>query len=575
MDPLRTRLLCLALRFPRTRGDGPCPEAARVTGNKVSPHTRGWTPGMAGAPGPRGGFPAHAGMDPRYMESLASCTGFPRTRGDGPWYFKWPEDADMVSPHTRGWTPHADQAVERLRGFPAHAGMDPSPRRRSRPTKRFPRTRGDGPDTFTVLANTIRVSPHTRGWTCPDGHRRHGQRGFPAHAGMDHTPDSGLKATVGFPRTRGDGPAFNGIAIMNVVVSPHTRGWTPAEDDAGVGVKGFPAHAGMDPYRPPWRADRYRFPRTRGDGPRDNQCRDKRRTGFPAHAGMDLRQVVRTGGDDGFPRTRGDGPRVLVSRTPHVGVSPHTRGWTHVGQIGRWASDGFPAHAGMDPRLNTMQAELHGFPRTRGDGPAAQWLPVIDDMVSPHTRGWTRAIGRFGEKTGGFPAHAGMDPIPFRVLKTSCRFPRTRGDGPDVIYARIQGEMVSPHTRGWTLRAAALDKNNDGFPAHAGMDPLPCVSPGSPTRFPRTRGDGPSLYGKFGANPAVSPHTRGWTFRRLDLHDGFAGFPAHAGMDPGRRRYRVMVMWFPRTRGDGPRSDTLLVASATVSPHTRGWTLEQ
>ena len=51
----------------------------------------------------------------------------------------------QVSPPTRGWTPCEVVSAVSLRGFPAHAGMDPSGTITSGPWLRFPRPRGDGP----------------------------------------------------------------------------------------------------------------------------------------------------------------------------------------------------------------------------------------------------------------------------------------------------------------------------------------------------------------------------------------------------------------------------------------------
>ena len=71
---------------------------------RVSPHTRGWT--HQGHQGGRdhAGFPAHAGMDLEKVRDTESGTGFPRTRGDGPLPQAEMAADRQVSPHTRGWT---------------------------------------------------------------------------------------------------------------------------------------------------------------------------------------------------------------------------------------------------------------------------------------------------------------------------------------------------------------------------------------------------------------------------------------------------------------------------------------
>ena len=298
--------------------------------------------------------------------------------------------------------------------------------------------------------------------------------------------------------------------------------------------------------------------------------------------------------------------------SPYSGVSPHTRGWT----LSRWC----PKRAGLGPR----------FPRTRGDGPQPrQGVVLLQAEVSPHTRGWTRHARDCHKTFTGFPAHAGMDLVQGQDRLPGAGFPRTRGDGPTggrvLMVARAR--QVSPHTRGWTCSNTSVGPGGVArrFPRTRGDGPRrltsPCSGGADPevsphTRgwthhvagrlgvgrpwFPRTRGDGPlERQGDHSSTRSVvSPHTRGWTrdslFGHLDLH----GFPAHAGMDPGRSCSAPVPRRFPRTRGDGPRTSTMptrdrpmrsgfpahagmdlpnhdhtpCASAPRVSPHTRGWT---
>ena len=91
-------------------------------------------------------------------------------------------------------------------------------------------------------------------------------------------------------------------------------------------------------------------------------------------------------------------------------------------------------------------------------------------------------------------------------------------------------------------------------------------------RIPRARGDGPAG-GLSGAIPAKdSPRSRGWTVVDLDAHSPARGFPALAGMDPGRRRRSRRRRGIPRARGDGPASRPTTYRSWPDSPRSRGWT---
>ena len=91
----------------------------------------------------------------------------------------------------------------------------------------------------------------------------------------------------------------------------------------------------------------------------------------------------------------------------------------------------------------------------------------------------------------GFPAHAGMDPIQPASARPRARLPRTRGAGPWKWLSGLREEWASPHTRGWTRGPSHCGDGARGFPAHAGMDPIQFSSGVLPWRLPRTRGDGP------------------------------------------------------------------------------------
>src|ERR1700675_5032058 len=110
------------------------------------------------------------------------------------------------------------------------------------------------------------------------------------------------------------------------------------------------------------------------------------------------------------------------------------------------------------------------LPRTRGDGPALVVAHPPLDAAPPHTRGWTRAI-RIGPAVGpGSPAHAGMDPAHRLTRLSPSRLPRTRGDGPFSLLETALRHLAPPHTRGWTLFNSFVSESTLGSPAHAGMD---------------------------------------------------------------------------------------------------------
>ena len=361
MDPCERPALARGL--PRTRGDGPigdgivfAPPAASPRRGRRLPRTRGdgppgrWTHDLHVLPL---GFPAHAGMDPKpdpvasphtrgwtlgLTRIVASSSGLPRTRGDGPCTEKAPRRfSRSASPHTRGWTPtpccFGKPATSR--GFPAHAGMDPGQGRRPMILEGFPAhagmdrrpgfpARGDG------RGDRARRLPRTR------------PRDGSAHATHDR-----------LPRTRGDGPD-----PASVVQDPPRRS------------RGLPRTRGDGPRRRGGRrTSTDRLPRTRGDGPGQRPVFFRRRWASPHTRGWTQRRQswsrgVEIGARAGLPRTRGDGPVSSMTIPLIVPASPHTRGCT-VALLSRTSCHtGFPAHAGMDPRRTSTRSRTYRLPRT-------------------------------------------------------------------------------------------------------------------------------------------------------------------------------------------------------------------
>ena len=112
---------------------------------------------------------------------------------------------------------------------PARAGMDPETHDDIVGMECFPRTRGDGPRDRTLLALPSLLPPHARGWTTLALAGRARLHASPARAGMDQLRDESLNVGGGFPRTRGDGPADQDWATVGYQLPPHARGWTSFE----------------------------------------------------------------------------------------------------------------------------------------------------------------------------------------------------------------------------------------------------------------------------------------------------------------------------------------------------------
>ena len=235
---------------------------------EASPRTRGWTATYIRDTRCIRGFPAHAGMDPQGWPRLLVRGRLPRARGDGPEKDKAVRAKSLASPRTRGWTPDAHLETLRQKGFPAHAGMDPRHAVDLLLLPRLPRARGDGPLSLTVPVSSFRASPRTRGWTQYPPLNSAPPHGFPAHAGMDPDYKGRTCYMSELPRARGDGPGRAYWLEGAGMASPRTRGWTRQGDGVALPHRGFPAHAGMDPRPRLWPLERSGLPRARGDGPR-------------------------------------------------------------------------------------------------------------------------------------------------------------------------------------------------------------------------------------------------------------------------------------------------------------------
>ena len=206
MDLVTARGRVPAPWFPRPRGDGPEVLISAYQQYGVSPPTRGWTRRMGWPRVAVPGFPAHAGMDPATMPAMTGRPWFPRPRGDGPMAEYAIVEPQKVSPPTRGWTRVMLRICWFHLGFPAHAGMDRVRDDREHFARGFPRPRGDGPLVNGMTSELDRVSPPTRGWTLVAVDSRCAGRGFPAHAGMDPSSRTCSVPSAWFPRPRGDGP---------------------------------------------------------------------------------------------------------------------------------------------------------------------------------------------------------------------------------------------------------------------------------------------------------------------------------------------------------------------------------
>jgi len=259
---------CSLRSAPRARGDGPRKVLHRLTRNRCSPRTRGWSRLGRGLELVMNVLPAHAGMVPVRQNPDGIGVSAPRARGDGPLIKTIFFNFNPCSPRTRGWSRHLRAHLEDAQVLPAHAGMVPGLCRIRSASPRAPRARGDGPADVNAARNIRECSPRTRGWSrsrrCCDGWCTV----LPAHAGMVPGPEDLRGNTAGAPRARGDGPLAGLLHQPFSPCSPRTRGWSRSRWSSRVPRSVLPAHAGMVPTALSTTALVSSAPRARGDGPR-------------------------------------------------------------------------------------------------------------------------------------------------------------------------------------------------------------------------------------------------------------------------------------------------------------------
>ena len=150
------------------------------------------------------------------------------------------------------------------------------------------------------------------------------------------------------------------------------------------------------------------------------------------------------------------------------------------------------------------------------------------------------------------------------------RFPRVRGDVPQVlIFWSISG-MFSPRARGCSASRKSPGKHGYVFPACAGMFPCSIPMMAKPLRFPRVRGDVPRSAAPQWTRRKFSPRARGCSYLMSTVNSNGVVFPACAGMFRRASHQQPTLRSFPRVRGDVPQRNPQNVKTITFSPRARG-----
>ena len=240
---------CFAYRasFPRVRGDVPTPQLAPLLQPAV--------------------FPACAGMFLHGQCGQVINFGFPRVRGDVPARDMLLDEIYRFSPRARGCSAWSESCQGHGEVFPACAGMFRAVADYPTATARFPRVRGDVPQWRPSVRGYMGFSPRARGCSDLFVGLIEKIKVFPACAGMFRGVQLAVGVARCFPRVRGDVPLIGPLLDLVVEFSPRARGCSEDDQMLLTMVDVFPACAGMFPRKPKDTNQPNRFPRVRGDVP--------------------------------------------------------------------------------------------------------------------------------------------------------------------------------------------------------------------------------------------------------------------------------------------------------------------
>ena len=301
-------------------------------------------------------------------------------------------------------------------GSSAHAEMRPSgPRPRPR-FRGFLRSRGDAPESASVVRLSHVVPPLTRRCALVTPRVSVTRPGSSAHAEMRRDASSRRHIAHGFLRSRGDAPLRRGQGWRRCEVPPLTRRCAVTGEEIGPELYGSSAHAEMRPADSACRLASARFLRSRGDAPiahrhrhigtgvppLTRRCAERlprprdRGRGSSAHAEMRPIRCTSLRRARGFLRSRGDAPTEHVYTEGFLRVPPLTRRCAPPPLEQTTCTRGSSAHAEMRPSCRRSRSRSRRFLRSRGDAPTRDGVLLRFPPVPPLTRRCARCADASG-----------------------------------------------------------------------------------------------------------------------------------------------------------------------------------
>ncbi len=127
-----------------------------------------------------------------------------------------------------------------------------------------------------------------------------------------------------------------------------------------------------------------------------------------------------------------------------------------------------------------------------------------------------------------------------------------RGDRPSNIPEKVCLALFTPHARGSTVLPPLIPAPRPVYPACAGIDLLPRSAHRARSGLPRMRGDRPQLSESRALVYTFTPHARGSTLMARALEEAKEVYPACAGIDHNTVALHIRICRLPRMRGDRP-----------------------
>ena len=495
-----------------------------------------------------------------------------------------------LSPLTRGnrvlGLPHHRQHGP----IPAHAGQPPPSCAARWRSRAYPRSRGATIKLKLLLDNAQGLSPLTRGNHARRGAGVGAQGPIPAHAGQPWLRVGSSRTRRAYPRSRGATASRRACSVSVWGLSPLTRGNLERAVLELAGFGPIPAHAGQPEVGAAIDVGEGAYPRSRGaTGPRFVTPSGMRglspltrgnllvlpvrrvcRGPIPAHAGQPAGRLEHQRPARAYPRSRGATTLVEGWGDANKGLSPLTRGNLDGGDRGARALGPIPAHAGQPRCLVSSGCWAGAYPRSRGATDPAVQDGRPESGLSPLTRGNPAAAAADAGQDGPIPAHAGQ---PFGRGLPAWRqgaYPRSRGATPARRSAERMMLGLSPLTRGNHAVRARRRHPSGPIPAHAGQPSAHSCARCPPRAYPRSRGATPVGTINYATGQGLSPLTRGNRSRDHGRRALGGPIPAHAGQPPHRLHHHLAGRAYPRSRGATQDGAHLFVDQQGLSPLTRG-----